>query len=199
MNARSSFLVPTYTGQLVDLLAPKPEQITREAIAHHLAQIARWVGATQTHFSVAQHSLLVSEAVRLPRAKLHALLHDAHEFVLGDITRPTEDALEWLAPGAGRAIRQIKNNLDEAIWQHFDLEAPDEAIIAAIADADRQLAATEWRDCLPTQPCPSPYAGIRALSRAIPNQGPAYIEFMFLNRLEQLLGLEAYRKQQAAE
>lgn len=89
------------SGRRLDLLDPSPLDIEIEDIAHGLARVARWNG--QTHgdhtFSVAEHSLLVEAAASgidpsLSREfKLAALLHDAPEYVIGDLISPFKSAL----------------------------------------------------------------------------------------------------------
>jgi 5'-deoxynucleotidase YfbR-like HD superfamily hydrolase len=89
------------SGRRLDLLDPSPLDIEIEDIAHGLARVARWNG--QTHgehaFSVAQHCLVVEDLVgRMNPAvevrwKLAALLHDAPEYVIGDMISPFKTAL----------------------------------------------------------------------------------------------------------
>src|SRR3546814_17511808 len=89
------------SGRRLDLLAPSPVDIELEDIAHGLARVARWNGQTsgEAAFSVAQHSLLVDDiAGRLkprlsPRDRLSAVLHDAAEYVIGDLITPFQSAV----------------------------------------------------------------------------------------------------------
>src|SRR5207247_8074845 len=83
------------SGRRLDLLDPSPLDIEIEDIAHGLARVARWNGQTSgAHiFSVAQHTLLVEAIARRqvdldPRARLAILLHDAPEYVIGDMLSP---------------------------------------------------------------------------------------------------------------
>ena len=84
------------SGRRLDLLDPSPLDIEIEDIAHGLARVARWNGQTKGAqiFSVAQHSLLVealahAQAPALSRqARLVVLLHDAPEYVIGDMISP---------------------------------------------------------------------------------------------------------------
>jgi len=89
------------SGRRLDLLDPSPLDIEIEDIAHGLARVARWNGQTNGDhtFSVAEHSLLV-EAIAggldetLPQEfRLAALLHDAPEYVIGDLISPFKAAL----------------------------------------------------------------------------------------------------------
>ncbi|MFO0438761.1 MAG: HD family hydrolase, partial [Phenylobacterium sp.] len=88
------------SGRRLDLLDPSPLDIEIEDIAHGLARVARWNGQTTGDhaFSVAQHSVVVEEiCVHLspgldPRWRLAALLHDASEYVIGDMISPFKTA-----------------------------------------------------------------------------------------------------------
>src|SRR5882724_8916844 len=83
------------SGRRLDLLDPSPLDVEIEDIAHGLARVARWNGQTKgpNIYSVAQHSLLVEviahQSVRLDRKRrLSVLLHDAPEYVIGDMITP---------------------------------------------------------------------------------------------------------------
>ncbi|MBC8013506.1 MAG: HD family hydrolase [Methyloceanibacter sp.] len=89
------------SGRRLDLLDPSPLDIEIEDIAHGLARVARWNGQTDGEhaFSVAEHSLLVESIVtalepKLDRqSRLAALIHDAPEYVIGDLISPFKAAL----------------------------------------------------------------------------------------------------------
>src|SRR5208282_4197103 len=89
------------SGRRLDLLDPSALDIEVEDIAHGLARVARWNGQTSgAHiFSVAQHSLLVealarARAPRLDRGRrLAVLLHDAPEYVIGDMISPFKSVI----------------------------------------------------------------------------------------------------------
>lgn len=87
MKQRKGDWFTTYTGVAFYPLDPKPNEIVIEDIAHALSNTCRFSGHTEKFYSVAQHSVLVSELVR-PEYKLQALLHDASEAYLTDIPRP---------------------------------------------------------------------------------------------------------------
>ena len=94
------------SGRRLDLLDPTPVDVEIEDIAHGLAFVARWNGQTKGDFpySVAEHSILVEEIfARLqpaasPKERLAALLHDAPEYVIGDMISPVKAAV---GPGYG--------------------------------------------------------------------------------------------------
>jgi 5'-deoxynucleotidase YfbR-like HD superfamily hydrolase len=110
------------SGRRLDLLDPSPLDIEIEDIAHGLARVARWNGQTKGDhaFSVAQHSVLVTSLVAdlWPRTSsadlLGALLHDAPEYVIGDMISPFKTAL-------GVDYRQFEARLDTAIRLRFGL------------------------------------------------------------------------------
>lgn len=130
------------SGRRLDLLAPDPADVAIEDIAHGLARVARWNGQTvgPHAFSVAQHALVVEEIARaLPgMAEAHwqlaALLHDAAEYVIGDLISPFKTAI-------GLDYKAFEKRLMAAIHTRFGLPAalPDE-ITAAIKEADRIAA-----------------------------------------------------------
>lgn len=87
--------VQTYSGRMVPLDAPRPQMIALGDIAHALARIPRFNGHTTAPWSVADHSLLVLDLMPHsdPNVLLAALLHDAHEAYIGDITSPVAAAI----------------------------------------------------------------------------------------------------------
>lgn len=112
------------SGRRLDLLDPTPVDIEIEDIAHGLAFVARWNGQTKGDFaySVAEHSLLVTDIFtqQHPNApvkwRLAALLHDAPEYVIGDMISPVKAAV---GPGYG----ELDDRLTAAIHLRFGLPA----------------------------------------------------------------------------
>ena len=111
------------SGRRLDLLDPTPVDIEIEDIAHGLAFVARWNGQTAGDwpYSVAEHSLLVERIFRRlcppdPRWQLAALLHDAPEYVIGDMISPVKAAV---GPEYGR----LDDRLAAAIHLRFGLPA----------------------------------------------------------------------------
>jgi hypothetical protein len=110
-------IVPFWTVEgTVDLALLRPQDMTAEIIGSTLAKINRFNGRTPQPWSVASHSVLVSYLVRLELAPW-ALLHDAHEAYLGDITFPAVELLKHAGPRSeiGEAITSTKGRLDRAI------------------------------------------------------------------------------------
>jgi hypothetical protein len=112
------------SGRRLDLLDPSPMDIEIEDIAHGLARVARWNGQTvgEHAFSVAQHSLVVEDACAHlqpgldARWRLVALLHDAPEYVIGDMISPFKAAL-------GLDYKVFERRLETAIHLRFGLPA----------------------------------------------------------------------------
>lgn len=137
------------SGRRLDLLDPSPLDIEIEDIAHGLARVARWNGQTDGEhaFSVAEHSLLVEKIVgelepKLDRSfRLAALIHDAPEYVIGDLISPFKAALSL-------DYRAFEAKLLAAIHVRFGLpiELPDR-VMKLIKRADK-IAAYYEATCL---------------------------------------------------
>ena len=112
------------SGRRLDLIDPSPLDVEIGDIAHGLARVARWNGQTKGPeiFSVAQHSLLVealfaaAEVSPPARARLAALLHDAPEYVIGDMISPFKAAI-------GGDYKLIEARLKRAVLIRFGLSA----------------------------------------------------------------------------
>ena len=126
------------SGRRLDLLEPSPLDVEIDDIAHGLARVARWNG--QTHgkhaFSVAQHSVLVWEVFRKQTKsatsdeELIALLHDAPEYVIGDMISPFKAVI-------GEDYKQVEARLQAAIHLRYSLPAEtSEDLKLAIKKAD---------------------------------------------------------------
>lgn len=130
------------SGRRLDLLNPSPDDIEIEDIAHGLARVARWNGQTVgAHaFSVAQHSLLVERIAGAlnddwPAAwRLAALLHDAPEYVVGDLISPFKTAI-------GLDYKAFELRLLAAIHQRFGLPASLPTDVQAQIKAADRIAA----------------------------------------------------------
>ena len=133
------------SGRRLDLLDPSPLDIEIEDIAHGLARVARWNGQTRGEhiYSVAQHTLLTEEIARRTtgtvdrRLALALLLHDAPEYVIGDMISPFKAVM-------GGDYKSVEHRLLAAIHIRFGLppQLPGE-IVAIIKAADRGAAFLE--------------------------------------------------------
>ena len=130
------------SGRRLDLLNPSPDDIEITDIAHGLARVARWNGQTvgEHAFSVAQHSILVEEIVdgTVPDCpsdwRLAALLHDAPEYVIGDLISPFKAVI-------GLDYKAVEIRLLSAIHRRFGLSHElDTTLTRTIKSADRIAA-----------------------------------------------------------
>jgi len=132
------------SGRRLDLLDPSPLDVEIEDIAHGIARVARWNGQTDgAHiFSVAQHSLLVEtiahQRARLSRRhRLAVLLHDAPEYVIGDMISPFKSII-------GDSYKSVEARLLAAIHLRFGLPVTlPRDLTALIKAADRSAAYLE--------------------------------------------------------
>ncbi|KXG86459.1 hydrolase [Agrobacterium bohemicum] len=110
------------SGRRLDLLDPSPLDVELADIAHGLARVARWNGQTRGDqaFSVAQHSLIVEtifcrmDAGATPEHMLMALLHDAPEYVIGDMISPFKSVV-------GGGYKSVEKRLEAAVHLRFGL------------------------------------------------------------------------------
>lgn len=126
------------SGRRLDLLDPSPLDVEISDIAHGLARVARWNGQTKGDhaFSVAQHSLIVEDIFRrlnpkaTPNEMQVALLHDAPEYVIGDMISPFKAVV-------GGGYKLVEKRLEAAIHLRFGLPAhPIRALKDQIKKAD---------------------------------------------------------------
>ena len=135
------------SGRRLDLLDPSPLDIEIEDIAHGLAFVARWNGQTRGEFpySVAEHSLLVEDLfVRIaPKAAAHwrmaALLHDAPEYVIGDMISPVKNAV-------GPDYGALDTRLTAAV--HLRFGVPVTLPVSVKAQIKRADRASAWLEAV---------------------------------------------------
>lgn len=185
--------VQTVSGRKFDLLNPQAADVDLRDIAHHLARVNRFTGAARRPLSVAEHSIRIYRHMILenqnaegpptysPAQLNHALLHDAHEAYLGDITTPVanviaqtaynntlidgetagfpEDKLQGVADTVGSAalsaINTAKARIDRAIFEAVGHTPPEGADLYAVKELDARAMITE-RDALMGTP-PEPW------------------------------------------
>lgn len=162
------------SGAWLDLCAPAASEFTIEDIAHGLANLCRYAGQCRGFYSVAEHSLLVTEVAT--EHQFEALLHDAAEAFLGDITRP----LKQMLPD----YRRIEQAVQAAIFERFGLPAK---LPAAIKEADLKVLAAEQRQIMPDGTDEwAAREGIEPAAVTVRNLSPQEAKEEFLNRFEQL-------------
>jgi len=174
----SNSWIQTYTIQKFFPLNPNPENIFIEDIAHALSMQCRFSGHVRYFYSVAEHSVHVSNICKPEFAK-HALLHDASEAYLVDIPKPLKDS------GQFESYKQAEFILQNMIYKKFGLNEEEPA---NVKEADVKMLATEakflfssfhpdWK--LPVEPLKD--FEIKAYY-------PEYAKQAFLNRFYELFG-----------
>lgn len=163
------------SGTIFDLANPKTSEIKVEDIAHGLAHTCRFAGQCKAFYSVAEHSVLVSQIV--PQAGLAALLHDAAEAFVGDMSRP----LKQLLP----EYTKIEKNIERVIFQRFgiewpappDMKAADYSVMAAEQVVLMPSGTNEWLSAANISPAK---VDIRCLD-------PRSAKSLFLDRFAELM------------
>ena len=169
-------LGPTITlasGKIFDFLDPHGSEFDIEDIAHGLAHVCRYAGQCRHFYSVAEHSILVSETVS--EFKLEALLHDAAEAFIGDVTRP----LKQLLP----EFKRIEANVEHAIIERFRL---DPAFRSVVKTADlRVLAAEQAQVMAPGTDAWAKEAGVVPADVTVRYLSPEEAKASFLSHFEE--------------
>jgi uncharacterized protein len=168
--------VQTYTGKRFDLLNPKVEDICTADICFSLSKQCRFFGHTSEFYSVAEHSYRVMKIVG-EEAKSWALLHDATEAYIGDISRPMRRSLK--AVSGFDWVKSIEDEISECIREKYlKLKDYDEKIAADVKNADNIMLATEARDLLIGGPRDHWTDGFKPLKkRIIPMTSEDSLEF----------------------
>lgn len=155
----AGFFMTTQSGVQFDLEHPEKTEIRIRDIAHSLARLCRFNGHTINLYSVAQHSVHVSELVALtnPEFALDALLHDAHEAYLGDLCGPIKKFLRYHSGDAQPCEwDRLENAFQARVAEVFGLVSPVPSIVHEIderilsAEATWQMPHQQWSLTLPT-------------------------------------------------
>lgn len=169
--------IQTYTGKKFYPLNPKLEEIDIVDIAHALSMLCRFTGHCKKFYSVGNHSLLCSHVCDY-NDRLHALLHDASEAFLADISRPVKRS------GGFDNYIEYENNLQSIIYRKFGLS---EIMPVSVKRADDILLATEARDLMVLPPSDW-YLKEKPLPFKIEPMPQEDVKNMFLKRYYELTG-----------
>ena len=174
--------IVTHTGLRFDFTDPQPDQICIEDIAHALSLICRFGGHSKHHYSVAQHSWLLSYNVP-DGLELEALLHDGAEAYTGDIPSPLKAILpdfQFIESNVNLALRRKFNLMPvSGEWpcdMHPDVKAADKRILVDEAEA------------LFENHGPLFDSAIEGMGLRIAEYHPADVEEKFLHRYRELTG-----------
>jgi hypothetical protein len=172
------------SGKLFDFLDPRGSEFTIEDIAHGLAHICRYTGQCRRFYSVAEHSILVSDTVK--DFAYEALLHDAAEAFIGDITRP----LKQLLPD----FKRIEAGVEAAIIGRFGLNP---RYRKTVKEADLRVLAAEQAQVMPAGCADwAIEAGIRPAPVVVRHLDPSTAKREFLERYEKYAAQRASKKVQ---
>ncbi len=173
---RTTPFIYTYTGIKFYPLEPKLEEISIIDIVHALSNICRFTGHVKYSYSVAQHSVHVSQLCK--KYTMWGLLHDASEAYLTDFPAPLKNS-----PELGKAYKEYESKLMAMVCQRFGIQPdmPDEVDIA-----DKIMVTAEMRDLMGNPPW-----GIQGIvprpERVIP-VGPEVARELFYDRFVQIGG-----------
>ena len=185
MQERAGDWIQTYTGRQFWPLDPRAEEVEVLDIAHALSNLCRFGGHCTQFYSVAQHSVLVSQVYErmgpeVPGAKLWGLLHDASEAYLADVPRPVKPFL------AG--YEELETQLLQAVAERFGLLWPIPEIVKQV---DNVILADEMEQFMVTPPAdwslPEPALGI-----VIDPMPPGEAKRIFLARFAALTADQAF-------
>lgn len=174
VNVATGPTIMLASGHLFDFLDPHGSDFTIDDVAHGLSLVCRYTGQCRRFYSVAEHSLLVSDiATDYP---YEALLHDAAEAFIGDVTRP----LKQLLP----EYKRIEAVVEDAVIERFGLDPNYRASVKA-ADL-RVLAAEQAQVMAPGTADWAAKAGIKPAPVVVQFLAPEVAKHRFLERYERL-------------
>lgn len=171
--------IETFTGRKFYILNPQPDDIDIHDIAHALSMQCRFTGHTKTFYSVAQHSYYASILVP-PGDALWALLHDASEAYISDMSRPLKHFTE-----AGKYYREIETEIMDAICTKFWLPM---LMPPSVRKADDSLLYAEKDQLMADAVWDTPWSAESAAQIKIENWSPQKAEKEFLFRYLELIG-----------
>lgn len=164
-----------YGGTYFDLLDPEGSEFTIEDIARGLSHVCRFAGQCKRFYSVAQHSVYVSQIVPAEHA-LAGLMHDAPEAFIGDVTKPLKDLLP--------DYRAIEDRVELAVLARFGVSMP---LHPSIKDADIIMLATEQRQLMHNRDDWNYTRGREPLDMTIEAMGPDEAFTFFMGRYRSLV------------
>ncbi len=177
----------THSGVMLDFSDPEHADVSTEDVAHHLARVARYGGATDDFYSVADHCVYVSrrleEAGYSPYICAAGLVHDSAEAFLGDVV----SGLKRLLPD----YRALEARWEERLSRHFDLHWRDGQVGRIVKDADLRARLAEVRDLFQENPYPRELlhggeGDRRPYAAPVVAHSPSEAEWLWLARAREL-------------
>lgn len=167
----------TFTGSRFYPLDPRPEDIDSRDIAHALSLLCRYGGHVDRFYSVAEHCVLMSEAVA-PEHALAALLHDATEAYVCDVPRPLKRQLV--------GYKYIEDGVWWAIAERFGV---DSRLPREVKEADNRILLTERDALMPNTRYSWSVDGMAPLAVTVEGWAPRVAEKRYLDALHAALGV----------
>lgn len=167
--------IVTSSGQVFNYVSSTPRIYHIEDIAQGLSNICRFTGQCNQFYSVAEHSLLVSNLLP-PKLKLAGLLHDASEAYLGDVNSP----LKSLLP----EYKVLEQKIQREIAEQFGLPYP---YPKEIHEADWEIFCQEWQELMPNSLYNSLYILPPGKSTYLSCYCPALAKELFLQEYKRLI------------
>jgi 5'-deoxynucleotidase YfbR-like HD superfamily hydrolase len=176
-----------FGGSYFDYEAPESSEFTIEDIAHGLSMTCRFAGHCGWHYSVAQHSVHVSNFVPKQFA-YEGLMHDAPEFAVGDMAKP----LKVMCPD----YTVIERRVEVAVFKRFNVRSP---LPVSVKEVDIRMLATEQRQLMKNRDDWDYTRGRAPYDFQIPVWSPAEAKQQFLARFTELSSSLASQHQQDVE
>jgi 5'-deoxynucleotidase YfbR-like HD superfamily hydrolase len=168
--------IHTFSGGKMFLLQPTRDMVKITDIAHALAHQARWTGHTRGFYSIAQHSVYVSQQLS-PALRLRGLLHDASEAYTGDLNKPLKSVI-------GEKFAAIEDELTGVINKKYGLDPPTPNETEAVKQADLSVALAEAFQLLGQKMY---HGGVSPARISIEYWDPAEAEETFLKNFKELM------------
>jgi 5'-deoxynucleotidase YfbR-like HD superfamily hydrolase len=170
--------IDTFSGKRIYPFNPEISEINIEDIAHALSLLCRFGGHCSEFYSIAQHSVYVSQVCDKENA-LWGLLHDATEAYIGDVVKPIKRQDEM------KKYREAEEKLEKVIAQKFNLTLP---LPQDIKIADKRMLIAEKRDLMKNCELKDwEYDDIKAVEFKVEPIGPKDAERLFLSRYGELI------------
>lgn len=189
VEGRKGGCILTYTGKTVFPFDPREDEIDLYDIAHALSSIGRFTGHAVAFYSVAQHSVIVSEEcqnrfarpheiVEMKQVGLDGLMHDASEAYLGDFAGPSKRNSEL-----GSFFSEAEDALMNVIAPMFKINWPKSELVDFV---DKLVTRTEQRDLMPYPNELYSLEGLEMLDKAIIPWSSEEAEIEFIDRYKEL-------------
>lgn len=170
---RAGNWMQTYSGRQFWPLDPRADEVFIEDVAHALAMACRYGGHCERFYSVAEHSVLVSQVVP-PEMALLGLLHDASEAYVADVIRPIKPSLAGYKEIELRVWRAIADRYGLPYEMPAEIKLADNAVLLAESEQIMKPHPAPW--CVPGEPAAVVVMGLH----------PGAAEFRFLTRFREL-------------